>query len=121
MAIVVRSFTISKVLEVNFRGEKQQEFISMKFESDVSLTPEQAHIQALEAHRIVEESLVYNSLASGMITGDAAKDRLEEIRGRHTGMVTALKKKYGDTNDVEAFLKSAGPETMSSDDPPDVD
>ena len=106
MALVVKSFTISKIMEVSARGEKQSEFLSMKFESDVSLTPEQALVQQLEAHQIVEEALVFNTLASGMMTKETAKDRLVQLKERHAGVMAALLKKYGgdNTSILAAFL-----------------
>lgn len=103
MALVVKSFTISKLMEFNARGEKNSEFLSMKFESDFSLTPEQALMQQLEAHRTVEEALVFNALASGMITKETAKDKLEELKVRHDGVMAALQKKYG-IPDIATFL-----------------
>jgi hypothetical protein len=112
MALVVKSFTISKLMETSARGEKQSEFLSMRFESDISLTPEQALVQQLEAHRTVEEALVFNALASGLMTKESAKDRLEQVKERHVGVLAALQKKYG-IPDVSAFLdppKSEEPE-----------
>jgi len=111
MAIVVKSFTVSKLMEVNARGEKQSEFVSMKFESDVSLTPEQAVVQQLEAHKTVEEALVFNALSSGLMNKESAKDRLEQIKERHAGVLAALQKKYG-IQDVEAFLSQKPEESQ---------
>ena len=117
MALVVKSFSVSKIIEVNARGEKQSEFLSMKFESDVSLTPEQALVQQLEAHETVETALVFNALASGMMTKETAKDRLEQLKERHAGVMAALQKKYG-IPDVEAFLNPPRPEEPPAELPP---
>lgn len=112
MALVVKSFTVSKLLETHYGGGKNSEFLSMKFESDISLTPEQAIVQQLEAHEIVERSLAMNALASGMLTKEAAKNWIEQMAARHDGILTTLRKKYGDPS-VDTFL---GPD-LSPEDP----
>ena len=103
MALIVKSFSISKIIEINVRGEKQSEFLNMKFESDSSLTPKQAMLQQLEAHETVEEAIVYNALASGMMTVDAANERISQLKHRHEGIITVLNKKFG-VPDVSSFL-----------------
>ncbi len=114
MALVVKSFSISKIMEVNRNGEKQSEFLSMKFESDTSLTPEQAVLQQLEAHETVEKSVVFNALASGLITKDTANDRLEQTKTRHAGILAALQDKYG-VSDVENVLNAPRQSTEMDD------
>lgn len=117
MAITVQTWTVSKLMEVSARGEKHSEFLSMKFGSDVSLTPELAAVQQLESHRMVEEALVFNAVASGMMHTETAKDMLAQIKERHTGVKAVMQKKYGvqDVTDMaakmEEFLTSKSPST----------
>jgi hypothetical protein len=105
MALTVKSFSIGLMMDVNSRMGKQSEFLNMKFESDVSLTPEQAMVHQLEAHKIVEEAIVFNALAAGMITKETAKDKLDQIKVRHGGILSVLQEKYG-TPDPASFLDS---------------
>lgn len=106
MALIVRGFSISKLMETYAGGDKQSEFLNMKFESDVSLTPERAIVEQLEAHRVVEEAITFNALASGMMTKEAAKDKLEQIKERHKGILAVLQDRYGIT-DPQSFLGTA--------------
>ena len=86
----------------------------MKFESDVSLTPEQALVQQLEAHETVETAIVFDALASGMMTKETAKDKLDQVKERHSGVIAVLKKKYGDPN-VDSFLNQSNSEESETD------
>ena len=110
MATIAETFTISKIMEVNARGEKNSEFLSIKFKSDVSLTRGQLIMEQLEAHETVEEAIVFNCLASGMITQEVAKDRLAQVKERHAGIIAALQKKYG-IPDPAGFLEASVPKS----------
>lgn len=116
MATIAETFTISKIMEINARGEKNSEFLSVKFKSDVSLTRGQLIMEQLEAHETVEEAIVFNCLASGMITQETAKDKLAQVKERHAGILAVLRKRYG-APDPSGFLEAEVPETEEKDDP----
>lgn len=93
------------MLEIHSGGQKASEFVSIKFESDVSLTPEQVLVEQSKAHAIVDEAVVINALASASISGDLAKELLEQSKERHSGILDSLNKRYGVTDDVAAFFE----------------
>jgi hypothetical protein len=102
--LTVKSFTISRILEVNRGGGKESHFLSMTFESP-PISPEEAVIQQLHVHALVDKAVIYDAVASGTVTVDTGKDLVDQSKERHDAMLSTLRKNHTE----QAIRKSQTP------------